>query len=213
MVKKQVNFVLAGWWEPVVTTQAAPMLCIPKKTHALQTVIDSRNWNENTHKDVTPMPDQDNIRNSVARSCYRTKINISDAYEQMRVHPDDIWKTAFSTVYGCYVSNVMMMGDCNAPSTFQQFMTHIFKDYIGRFCHVYLDDIFVYSNTIEDHEKHIQLIVDKLLSHELSLNKDKCDLYSEQLDCLGHVINNQGVHADTDKMTKIREWRTPRNYN
>ena len=165
------------------------------------------------HNDVTFMPDQDNIRNSVACGQYRTKINISDAYEQIRVHPDDVWKTAFSTIYGCYVSNIMMMGDCNAPSTFQRFMTHIFKEYIGRFCQVYLNDIFIYSDTIKDHEHHIQLIVDKLLAHELLLNKDKCDFYAEQLDCLGHLIDHQGVHADADKMTKICEWCTPQNYN
>ena len=71
-----------------MTTQAAPMLCIPKKNHSLRMVIDQWDRNDNTHKDVTPMPDQDNIRNSVARGQYRTKIDISDAYKQIHVHPD-----------------------------------------------------------------------------------------------------------------------------
>jgi hypothetical protein len=71
------------------------MLCIPKKDGNLHTAIDQRERNTNIVKDVTPMPDQDNIRNDVLRVWYRTKINISDAYEQIRVEPEDIWKNMF----------------------------------------------------------------------------------------------------------------------
>ena len=87
---------------------------------------------------------------------------MSDAYEQVRVEPSDIWKTVFSTVYGTFVSHTMQQGDCNAPATFQRLMTIIFRDFIGKFIHVYLDDIFVFSDSIEDHEKHLGLVFDKL---------------------------------------------------
>ena len=128
------------------------MLCVHKKNMALRTVVDGRQRNENTIKDVTPLPDQDLIRLDVARANIRSKIDLSDAYEQICIIPEDVSKTAFTTIYGMFASNVMQQGDCNAPSTFQRLMNTIFRDYIGIFMHSYLDDLFVYSNTIEEHQ-------------------------------------------------------------
>jgi hypothetical protein len=106
--------------------QAAPMLCILKKEGTLCTIIDQWEQNANTVKDVTLMPDQDNIWNSVAYAKYRTKIDIADAYKQIHIEPADIWKMVFAMIYRTYASNTILMGDCNALSTFQWFMTNIF---------------------------------------------------------------------------------------
>lgn len=203
----------AGWWKRAVVTQAAPMLCVPKKNGKLRTVVDCRKRNNNTLRDVTPFPDQDEIRSDVARAKWRLKIDLSDAYKQIRIEPEDVGKTAFATVYGTFQSYVMQQGDCNAPSTFQRLMTFVFRDFIGRFVHVYLDDIFVFSSSIEEHERHLKLVFDRLRKVQLYLKAEKCDLYSLRMECLGHVIDNEGIHADEDKMTRIREWQTPRNYN
>jgi hypothetical protein len=203
----------AGWWILKSVPQAAPMLCIPKKTGKLRTVIDCRKRNDNTVKDVTPFPDQDQIRMDVARAKYRSKIDLSNAYEQVRIEPDDVWKTAFATIYGTFISQVMQQGDCNAPATFQRLMTVIFRDHIGRFVYVYLDDIFVYSDTIEDHEKHLGVVFELLEISDFYLEREKCDLYAARLDCLGHIIDQKGVHADRDKMSRVRRWRTPRSLN
>jgi Reverse transcriptase (RNA-dependent DNA polymerase) len=140
--------VKANWWITITTDQVAPMLCIPKKEGTLRTVIDQWEQNTNTIKDIMPMPDQDNICNSVACTRYQMKVDIADAYEQIHIEPTDIWKTSFTTIYGTYASNTILMGDCNAPSTFQWFMTDIFHDHIGIFLYVYLDNIFIYSDNI-----------------------------------------------------------------
>ena len=201
------------WWQMTTTTQAAPLLCVAKKNGKLRTVVDARQRNDNTVKDVTPLPDQDTIRMDVARARYRSKIDLSDAYEQVRIELEDVWKTAFSTPYGTFISLVMQQGDCNAPATFQRLMTTIFRDFIGRFVHIYLDDIFVYSDSIEDHERHLRIVFDKLREVKLYLSKAKCDLYSKRMDCLGHIIDDRGLHADADKMERIRSWRPPRSYH
>ena len=199
------HYTNAGWWEETNVPQAAPMLCVLKKstTPKLRTVIDGRKRNDNTVKDVTPFPDQEEIRNNVARAKYRSKIDMSDAYEQIRVEPDDVWKTTFSTVYGTFVSHTMQQGDCNAPATFQRLMTTIFREYIGKFVHVYLDDIFVFSKSIAEHEEHLELVFDKLRKAQLFLEESKLGLYSKQMDCLGHIIDDRGIHADTDNMSHI----------
>ena len=84
----------------------------------------------------------------------------------------------------------MQMGDCNAPSTFQQLMTAIFWDCISQFVHVYLDDIFIYSHFIEEHEKHLGIVFQQLRDHHLFLSKSKVDLYSKRLECLSHIIDD-----------------------
>jgi hypothetical protein len=152
LLEKIARYTRAGWWQAIQTDQGAPMLCISKKTGLLRTAIDCRKRNDNTRKDVTPFPDQDQIRLDCARAKYRSKIDMSDAYEQIRTVAEDVWKTVFTTVYGTYVSHTMQIGDCNAPATFQHIMTMVFQEFIGCFVHVYLDDIFIYSKSIDDHE-------------------------------------------------------------
>lgn len=213
LLTKIQKYTDAVWWKMTNVSQAAPLLCVTKKNGKLRTVVNARQCNDNTVKDVTPLPDQDQIRMDIARAKYHSKIDLSDAYEQVRIEHEDIWKTAFSTPFGTFTSLVMQQGDCNAPATFQRLMTTLFRDFIGRFVHVYLDDIFVFSDSIEDHEKHLKLVFDKLREAKLYMSKAKCDLYSERMDCLGHIVDDKGLHADADKMSRIREWRTPRSYH
>ena len=164
-------------------------------------------------KDMTPFPDQDIIHNDMARAAYRSKLDMSEVYKQIRIVPEHIHKTAFATVLGTFRSQVMQMGDCNAPSTFQQLMTAIFRDCISRFVHVYLDDIFIYLRSIKEHEKHLGIVFQWLRDHHLFLSKSKVDLYSKRLECLGHIIDDRGIHVDADKMQCIHEWRRPRTFN
>ena len=86
-------------------------------------------------------------------------------------------------------------------------------DQLGQFIHTYLNDMFTYSSTIEEHEEHLRVVFGLLRKFGFYLEIDKCDLYAERMDCLGHIIDNDGVHADADKMSRIRNRRTPRNLN
>ena len=176
-------------------------------------MVNAKKRNDNIIKNVTPFPDQDLIRLDIARAKCRLKIDLSDAYEQIPVVPEDVWKTAFVMVLGTFKSLVMQQGDCNAPATFQRLMTAIFRDVIGKFMHVYLDDIFVYSSSVEDHECHLKIVLDRLRENSLYLKWSKCNLYAKTVDCLGHMIDDRGIHPDSDKMARIREWWTPRDYN
>ena len=105
------------------------------------------------------------------------------------------------------------MGDCNAPSTFQQLMTAIFQEFLRRFVHVYLDNIFIYSQSIKEYIEYIMKVLQQLKVLQFYLSKSKLDLFSDKTDCLGHVIDDNGIHAKLDKMKQIREWRVPQNYN
>ena len=189
------------------------MLCIPKKNSKLHTVFNLWEQNENTVKDMTLFPDQDIICNDMARAAYCSKLDMSEAYEQIHIVPEHVHKTAFATVLGTFRSQVMQMGDCNAPSMFQWLMTTIFRDCISRSVHVYLDNIFIYSHSIKEHEKHLGIVFQQLRDHHLFLSKSKVELYLKRLECLGQIIDDWGIHVDADKMQHICEWRRPRTFN
>ena len=169
------------------------MLCIPKKNGTLRTMFDLQQQNENTWKDVTPFPDQDAIRHDIGRAKFRSKLDMTEAYEQTCIRLEDVGKKTFSTIFGTFQSRVMQMGDCNAPSTFQHLMTTIFRDFLRRFVHVYLDDIFIYSQSIREHIEHIMKVLQQLRESQFYLSRSKLDLFSDKTDCLGHVIDDNVV--------------------
>ena len=148
LARKIERYTTAGWWVPAATKQAMPMLYIPKKNSTLRIVFDLCQQNENTWKDMTPFPDHDTIRHDIAQAKFRSKLDMTEAYEQMHIRPEDVRKMTFATIFGTFQSRVMQMRDCNAPSTFQQLMTAIFQDFLRRFVHICLDDIFIYSQSI-----------------------------------------------------------------
>ena len=213
LMEKIDRYLAAGWWEEKNVPQASPLLCIPKKDGRLRTVINCRERNLNTVKDLTPFPNQDMIRSDVARAPFCSKLDMSDAYEQVCIEPNDVKNTTFSTVIGTFLSHVVQQGDCNAPATFQRLMTWIFHVFIGKFIYMYLDDIFIFSYTMEEHEDHLRQVFEVLRAQSLYLSASKVDLYSSSMDCLGHQIDDQGLHADLDKMRSVRNWPHPQDYN
>ena len=134
---------------------------------------------------------------------------MTKAYEQMHIRTEDVGKMTFSTTFSTFQSRVIQMGDCNAPSTFQQLMTTIFQDFLRRFVHIYLDDIFVYSQSIQEDIEHIMKVLQQLRELQFYLSKSKLDLFSDKTDCLGRVIDDNGIHSELNKMQQIREWRIP----
>ena len=118
------------------------------------------------------------------------KVDLSNAYKQVQVHAEDMNKTAFITIASTYISNIMQQEDCNSPATFEHLVTSIFRDIIGKFMHVYLDDIFIYSNSVEEHEQHLKIIFDSLRKNYLYLKWSKCNLYMKKINCLSHIIDD-----------------------
>ena len=125
--------------------------------------------------------------------------------QQPHIEPEDMYKTTFSTIFGTFPSHVIQMGDCNAPSTFQQLMTITFWDLIGKFIHVYLDNIFIFSDLLEEHLEHMIMVLQRLREAHFFLSKSKVDLFSNNVNCLGHVIGDKGIHTESAKIQRIQE--------
>ena len=159
----------------------------------LRTVFDKREQNANTYKLASPLPDIEEILREVSRHKFRSLIDGKDAYEQIRVIPKHVPRTLFTTPDGTMESLVMQQGDCNAGATYQTLMNHIFASYIGVFMYVYLDDVIIFSDSIEDHLKHVKTVFDILRKEQLFLSTNKMQFFAEELKILGHVIDDKGI--------------------
>ena len=116
---------------------------------------------------------------------FHTMLDLKSAYEQIRVIPEHVERTAVTTPDGNMVSLVVQLGDCNAPATYQALMNHIFSACIGRFMDIYLDDIVIYSDTLAEHVKHVKLVIDILTREKLYLSKKKLNFIAPELHILG----------------------------
>jgi hypothetical protein len=137
---------------------------------------------------------------------------MTDAFEQICVIPEHEPLTAFCSTLGTFTSRVIQQGDLNGPSTCQCLLTHIFRERIGRSIYVYLDDIFIFSDTYAEHEENLYWVRQRLMDEGLYISSKKLDIYSTSLNCLGHTIDENGLHSDSSKMARIRNWPTPASY-
>ena len=133
--EKRDAYLKTGRWEVSSAGNTVPMLLIPKPNTSnpvqLRTVVDLRERNKNTVKMTSPLPDMDGMLRRAASRPYRTLLDMKNAYEQIRVIPEHVPRTAVTTPDGNMVSNVLQQGDCNVPSTHQSLMNHLFSPYIG----------------------------------------------------------------------------------
>jgi hypothetical protein len=210
---KAREYIQSGRWKLATGTNAIPMLFLTKKTKdgsvKLRTVLDKREQNANTRKLASPLPNIEEILTTVCRYKYRTLLDGKDAYEQIRVEDKDVPKTLFHTPMGTMVSLVMQQGDCNAGATYQMLMNHILSAYIGVFVFVYLDDIIIFSNSIEEHVQHIRQVFEVLKREKLYLSANKMQFFASELAILGHIIDEQGIKMDPYKVDCIANWKTP----
>jgi Reverse transcriptase (RNA-dependent DNA polymerase)/RNase H-like domain found in reverse transcriptase/Integrase zinc binding domain/Chromo (CHRromatin Organisation MOdifier) domain/Integrase core domain len=201
----------AGRIRPSSSHIASGTWMIPKKdpTAVPRVVHDYRKLNDDTIKDHTPLPRQDEIIELLAKAKIRGKIDLVNAYYQIFMEATDIHKTAFKTPFGLYEWVVMPQGLCNAPATFQRYMNFVLRKYIGRFCAVYIDDIAIWSNSIEEHKEHVRLILEALEEAGITASKDKSILFADEIQFLGFTISSRGVEVDGEKVSKILSSRTP----
>ena len=144
---------------------------------------------------------------------YLTVIDMTDAYEQMRIIPEDVPKTLFASPLGTFISNVLQQGDCNGPSSWQRLMTIVFREQIGEQVWVYLDDIYIFTSMIEQHEDSLKYVLDCLKQEHLYISPAKFKPYAIRFNCLGHYRDENGLHASADKLESIRKWPTPGTYH
>ena len=138
-------------------------------------------------------------------------LDMKNAYEQIRVIPEHVPRMTVTTPDGNMVNHVMQQGDCNAPTTHQALMNHLFSAYIGRIMDIYLDDIIIYSDSLDDHVRHVKLVLDILKREKLYLSRSKFHFMPPEMKLLGRIIDDQGICMDPTKVDSILNWKVPTN--
>ena len=185
---------------------ASPIVLIKKKDGKTRFCIDFRKLNDVTRKDAQPLPRIDETLYAMGGACYFSTLDLASGYWQVERDPKDKEKTAFVTPYGLYQFNVMPFGLCNAPATFQQLMEQVLAGLHWSVCLVYLDDIIVFSSTVDRHLEILREVLTRLRSAGLKIKPSKCHMLQTSVHYLGHVISARGIETDPGKIKCIVDW-------
>ena len=196
-----------GHIRPSHSPWSAPVLFVKKKDGSLRFCVDYRMLNKRSVRNMFPMPRTDELLDRIQGSKIFSKLDLRSAYSQVRVHPEDIDKTAFTTPFGHYEYLVLPFGLSNGPATFQTLMNRL----LGHldFVIVYLDDILIFSENEHEHFDHIRQVLKILADNSLYAKWEKCSFCKPVMDFLGHVVSAKGIAVDPDKIKAIVSWPTP----
>ena len=166
--------------------------------------------NENTITDSHPLPRIDDILNDCAKGKIWGTIDMTNSFFQTRMHPDHVHLTAVNKPLGLYEWLVMPMGLKNAPTIHQRHVTAALRNLIGKICHIYLDDIVIWSNSLIEHEQNVRVVLEALRAARLYVNPEKTHLFCMEIDFLGHHISVRGIESDNKKVDRILNWPIPK---
>ena len=210
-LRKQLDKLLeSGFIQPSKSPYGAPVLFVKKKDNTMRLCIDYRMLNNITIKNKYPLPRIDELLNRLSGARYFSKLDLQSGYHQIRIKTEDVHKTAFRTRYGSFEWLVLPFGLTNAPSTFMAMMQDILREHLDKYCISLLDDILVYSTTLQEHEQHLRRIMNTLRQHKLYVKQSKCELFQSRIEFLGFTIDRNGLNMAEDKVKAILEWPTPK---
>ncbi|GJU20651.1 putative reverse transcriptase domain-containing protein [Tanacetum coccineum] len=176
-----------GFIRPSHSLWGAPVLFVKKKDGALRMYIDYRESNKLTIKNCYPLSRIDDLFDQLQGACYFSKIDLQSSYHQLRVHEDDIPKIAFQTRYGHFEFMVMPFGLTNAPTVFV--------------------DLMIWSK--DEHKVYLRLVLELLKKEELYAKFSKCEFWLQEVQFLGHVVSQNGIHVDPSKIKAVKNWKAP----
>uniref|UniRef100_A0A2N9GE10 RNA-directed DNA polymerase n=1 Tax=Fagus sylvatica TaxID=28930 RepID=A0A2N9GE10_FAGSY len=200
-----------GFIRPSASPWGAPVLFVKKKDGSMRLCIDYRELNRVTIKNKYPLPRIDDLFDQLQGAQVFSKIDLRSGYHQLKIKSEDIPKTAFRTRYGHYEFLVMPFGLTNAPAVFMDLMNRVFHEYLDRFVIVFIDDILVYSKSLEEHEDHLRIVLQILRDKKLYAKLKKCEFWLNQVVFLGHVVSKDGITVDPSKIEAVVNWDRPTN--
>ncbi|KAK3517667.1 hypothetical protein QTP70_015162 [Hemibagrus guttatus] len=199
----------AGHIRPSTSPAAAGFFFVGKSDRGLRPCIDYRGLNAITIRYPYPLPLVPAALEQLRGARVFSKLDLRSAYNLVRIREGDEWKTAFHTTSGHYEYCVMPFGLTNAPAVFQALINGVFQDLLGKGVIAYIDDILVYSSSMEEHVRMVWEVLFRLQQHHLYVKLEKCEFHRSTVTFLGYVISRHGVEMDVVKVQAVTEWPAP----
>lgn len=194
----------------------SPVWIVPKKDGEngeknYRVVIDYRKLNKVTIQDNYPLPNISDIIDQLGGAKFFSVMDLRQGFHQIALKPEDRYKTAFTVLGSHYHFNRMPFGLINSAPAFQRIMTFVLSGLIGKICFVYIDDIVVYGDTLDSHNRNLDVVLDRLSQNKLKVKVSKCHFLKQEINYLGYVISNEGVKMDKSKVNAIMSMQEPKN--
>jgi hypothetical protein len=203
-LKVQLNKLLKkGLIRPSSSPWGCPAIFVKKKDQSLRMCVDYRPLNAVTIKNKYPLPRIDILFDQLSKAKVFSKIDLRSGYHQIKIRPEDIPKTAFSTRYDLYEYLVMSFDLTNAPVHFMYLMNSVFMPELDKFVVIFIDDILIYSENEEDHAEHLRIVLKRLRECQLYAKFSKCEFWLREVPFLGHVLFNGGIMVDPTKVHEV----------
>ena len=199
--------------QPSKSPWASPVVLVRKRDGTHRFCIDYRELNSVTKPDTYPLPRIEDLLDQLGESHYFSTLDLSSGFWQIRIHPDSVEKTAFTTPQGLFEFRVMPFGLTNAPGVFQRLMQQVLMGLNPEdgpdFVSVYIDDILVFSKTLEEHLLHLERVLKRIIDVGLKLKPAKCQFFRQEVEYLGHTITPLGLKTSNRHVTAVDQFPTP----
>uniref|UniRef100_A0A3B3DXT9 Gypsy retrotransposon integrase-like protein 1 n=1 Tax=Oryzias melastigma TaxID=30732 RepID=A0A3B3DXT9_ORYME len=190
---------------------SSPIVVVRKRNNDVRLCIDYRKLNLQTVKDAYALPKLEDTFSALTGSKWFTVLDLKSGYYQIEVEENDKPKTAFVTPLGFWEFNRMPQGITNAPSTFQRLMEKCVGDMNLKEVLVFLDDLIIFSQSLEEHESRLLRVLNRLKEYGLKLSPEKCKFFQTSVRYLGHIVSESGVETDPAKTEALKTWPIPKN--
>lgn len=190
---------------------SSPIVVVRKKNGSVRLCIDYRKLNLQTIKDAYALPKLEDTFSALSGSQWFSVLDLKSGYYQIEVEETDKPKTAFVCPLGFFEFNRMPQGVTNAPSTFQRLMERCMGDMHLKEVLAFLDDLIIFSETLEEHEARLMKVLGRLKAFGLKLSPEKCSFFQTSVKYLGHIVSRNGVETDPEKISSLKTWPVPQN--
>lgn len=200
---------------PSSSPWSSPIWVVPKKLDASgkqkwRVVVDYRKLNEKTVDDKYPLPRITELLDKLGKCQYFSTLDLASGFHQIQMDEKSIPKTAFNCENGHYEYLRMPFGLKNAPATFQRVMDNVLRGLQNEKCAVYLDDIIIYSASLQEHLEKLRKVFERLRQSNFKIQLDKSEFLRREVAYLGHVVTPSGVKPNPDKIKAIKNYPIPK---
>lgn len=173
-------------------------------------VHDFRKLNDKTIDDKYPIPDITTLLSNLGKAKFYTTLDLKSGFHQIELAEEDREKTAFSVNNGKYEFCRLPFGLKNAPSIFQRAIDDVLRENIGKYLGVYIDDVIIYSESEEEHVRHIEWVLNKLEEANMRVSIEKSSFFKTRVEYLGFIVTREGIRTCPSKIEAIKNFPEPK---